>query len=93
MFLPKVGITELPSEVLASVNTEVGESASEIEPRQKRAKVTLHSYSDETSASIGKYASLHGPAAAVGHFSGISGHAIPESTVRKFRDTVSTMLS
>ena len=86
VFLPKAANRELPSEVLASANAQVGESASEIEPRRKRAKVTQHSYSDETRASIGKYASLRGPAATVRHFSGICGHAVPESTVRKFRD-------
>ena len=83
MFLPKVDNAKLPGEVMASTNTQVGESTSEIEPGRKPAKVTHHSYSDETRASIGKYPSLHGPAAAVRHFSGISGHAVPESTVRK----------
>lgn len=58
------------------------ESTSEIVPRQKWAKVTQHSYSDEIRASIGKYASLHEPTATVRHFSGICGHAVPESTVR-----------
>ena len=37
MILPQVGNTELPGEVVASANTQVGESASEIEPRRKRA--------------------------------------------------------
>ena len=45
MSLPKVGNTELPGEVVASTNTQVGESTSIIEPRQKWARSTQHSYS------------------------------------------------
>ena len=39
MSLPKVGNTELPGEVVASTNTQVGESTLIIEPRQKVGKV------------------------------------------------------
>ena len=53
---------------------------------QSEEKTTQHTYSAERRASIGKYASLHGQAAAVKHFTGICGYVVPESTVRKFRD-------
>ena len=62
------------------------ELASELLPKSKRRKTTLHTYSSERRASIGKYVSLHGPTAAVKHFTKICDHTIPESTARKFRD-------
>lgn len=83
--LPKASNRELSSEVVASANAQVGESVSEIEPTRKQAKVIQHSYSDEKRASISKYASLHGPAAAVRQFFKICGHLAPESTARKLR--------
>ena len=77
------GLQRLSSEVVASATARVGEIASE--PKPKRRKTTQHTYSAERRASTGKYASLHGPAAAVKHFMGMCGHAVPESTVRMFR--------
>ena len=87
VFLPKVDEGVLPGDIVAAANARVGDSASE-EPRRKRRKTTQHYYSPEIRAAIGKYASLHGPAAAVRHFSSlpVCGHVVPESTVRKFRN-------
>lgn len=48
--------------------------------------MTPHTYDAQTRAQIGKYASHHGPQAAVRHFTRLRGHAVPESTARKFRD-------
>ena len=81
---PKEG-RPLPSQAVECGNLRVADLGSEIEPRAKRRKTILHAYSAETRAQIGKYASHHGPQAAVKHFSGICGYRVPESTVRKFR--------
>ena len=63
----------------------VGERTSEFaEVEPKPRKTTQHIYK-KTRDSDDKYAALHRLAAAVKHFSGICGHAVPgpESTVRQ----------
>ena len=95
IFLPKLESAsgELASDAIACANSCVAEAAAcansrvaEVGSKPKRRKTTQHTYSAEVRASIGKYASLHGPIAAVKHFSTICRHTVPESTVRKFRD-------
>ena len=49
-------------------------------PKSKRKKTTQHGYSSKTRGSIGNIAALHGPTAAVKHFSGDCAHNSPEST-------------
>ena len=41
---------------MACANAYVGERALEVEPKPKQRKMTQHTYSAETGASIGKYA-------------------------------------
>ena len=95
IFLPKLESAsgELASDAIACANSCVAEAAAcansrvaGVGSKLKRRKTTQHTYSAEVRASIGKYASLHGPIAAVKHFSTICRHTVPESTVRKFRD-------
>ena len=56
------------------------------EGKTKWCKVQQHSYSEETRASLGRYASIHGPTSAAHEFSIKLGHSVPESTARKYRD-------
>ena len=51
-----------------------------------RARKLSNTYGEEVRASIGKYASVHGPTAAPCEFSKRHSHTVPESTTRKFRD-------
>jgi len=43
------------------------------------------SYDDTTRAQIGKYATQHGTAATIRHFSSVHKRKIPESTIRDFK--------
>lgn len=78
------------SESFASANASVSRLAEEAPPSKKRK--TPQRYDGSTRAQIGQYAYLHGPQAAVRHFTKLRGHVLPESTARKFRDAYKTEL-
>ena len=52
----------------------------------KKQRKQYHSYTSQQRASIGRYATQHGPTATSQHLAKLLGHSVPEATVRKFRD-------
>ena len=87
-FLPEVteASSSLSERTISSANNEVRQVSDTAALKAKRQKTEQHSYSGCTCASIGRYASLHGPTAASREFSKRLNHRVPESTARKFRD-------
>ena len=79
------------SESIACANAVVSNLGEEAPPSKKRK--TPQRYDGSTRAQIGRYAYLHGPQAAVRHFTKLRGHVLPESTARKFRDAYKTELT
>ena len=83
VFLPTAANTH-KTETIASANECIGDLAS-CEPAKKRRKTTQQEYDPKERAAIGKCASLHGPGAAVRHFTKLRGYTVPESMTKKFR--------
>ena len=82
-FLPEASNSSplLSEHSITSANEEVRVITTDtIAPMSKRQKTEQHFYSEEVHASIGKYASVHGPTAASREFSKKVSHRIPEST-------------